>query len=72
MWLLLENVFKKFFSGIIIMQINDIDIFNMIDFVSDFGYIAKYWNSDRMKLSWLCELLCDQKGVLTSYLFEYE
>ena len=37
-------------SVLIFCKINLLDVFNNVWFLSDFCYIAKYWNSDRVKL----------------------
>ena len=46
--------FKRFvnnFSALLLCQIYVIDIFNMVDFLFILLYgIAKYWNSDHIKL----------------------
>ena len=47
------------FSLLFLCKINILDIFNMVDFFQDFSYIAKYWNSDWIKI--LAGSVCGRK-----------
>ena len=45
----LLNLFNNFLA-LLLFKIKILDIFNMTDFLADFCYIAKYRNSNRIKL----------------------
>ena len=42
--------FADIFSALLLYKINFSDMFNAVDYFSDFSHIAKYWNSDQIKL----------------------
>ena len=42
--------FDNNYSALLSCKTNVLDMFNMGDFFPDFRYIAKYWNSDQIKL----------------------
>ena len=53
-WLYIEHLFFYYpfnnFSALVLCEINVLDVIDMGEFFSEFYYIAKYWNSNRIKI----------------------
>ena len=49
-WTMIVSPIFNNFSALLLCKINIFDFFDINDFFSNFCYVGRYWNSDRIKL----------------------